>query len=341
MKIKPEAANKVLNSGVSRMAGRILRRPAVFFLLGVLVLSGSCRSKPQYKQNTLPLAPGSDSGVYGDQYVQVDYGFGFPFPQKWIFAKLSADQEVDEVARFLDPSKILLARFSVQLRGSTPEFTVKTWASDIEQDLKSRQYQVLRKEPMVSWKTSDSNPWYEIPFHLEDSKKKAWCDEEWVLNREDLLIEAHVVIAQNQADSEKGKKLLKQLEVCLTQIHWFTPIGSRGISVERFELRRFTEDFCQALESRDLASFNVFFDEMYPELPQWNAWYQQATLGDPKTTELKAELSGLIINGDYATAIFSLTRKEKGGHSEKFEKGFKLSKKEGTWKIEVPIQKMK
>lgn len=306
-----------------------------------MVLLAGCRAKQPYKQNTLPLPPGTDSGVYGDKFVQVEYGFGFPFPPKWIFAKLSADQEEDEVARFLDPSKLLLARFSVQLLGTGAEFYTKTWASGIEQDLKNRQYQVLKEDSMLEWKTSDSHPWYEVPFHLEDSKKKGWYDEEWVLNRDDMLIEAHIILAQNQADTEKGKKLLKQLEASLSQIQWYTPIGSRGISVERFELRKFTEDFCQALESRDPSSFNGFFDEMYPELPQWNAWYQQAVTGDPKTIELKADLSGLIINGDYATVIFSLTRKEKGGHAEKSEKGFKLSKKEGTWKIEAPIQKMK
>ena len=253
---------------------------------------------------------------------------------------MSAEQEVDEVARFLDPSREMIVRVAVQLRDPSQKFSAKTWADMAELDLKNHQFQIKKKESEEEWKTSDSERWMMIAFHMTDAKGGEWTDEEWALVKEDLLIIIHATLPKETADTEKGKKLFKALEGSLTQITWYLPIGTRGISVERYELQHFTGSFCQALESRSASQVGAFFDEMYPDKAKWNIWYQQVTAGDPKTFDLKTELSGLVINGDYATATFTVTRKDKNSSKPiKSDRSFKLSKKEGTWKITASLDK--
>jgi hypothetical protein len=316
----------------------VLRAFAVI-AFGVLVVAG-CKPKSNFIENRLPLPPGVDSGLYEGQFVQTEYGFGFPVPAKWNYLRLSADQEVDEVARFSDNSREVILRISVQLRDEADKFSARDWADAAEQDLKSHQFKIKKRGSASDWKTADSDRWVSVPFRLTDVKGNEWADEEWVLVKDDMLIGAHLTLPQKTADMEKGKKLVKAVQASLTQVHWYTPIGPRGISVERFELRGFTERFCRALESRSIPKIGSFFDEMYPERAKWNGWYQKAVAGDPVSFELKAELAGLVINGDYAYASFALTRKDKSGPKPvKWERNFKLSKKEGSWEITGSMDK--
>jgi hypothetical protein len=47
-----------------------------------------------------------------------------------------------------------------------------------------------------------------------------------------------------------------------------------------------------------------------------------------------------VINGDGATASFELIRKDKDGlKPQKFERNFKLAKKDGAWKITLSLDK--
>jgi len=299
-----------------------------------------CKAKPRFTESKFPLPPSVDSGVYDGQFIQVDYGFGFPVPPKWLYLRLSADQEVDEVARFCDPTRQMIVRVSVQLRNPSEKFSTKSWGEMSEQELKNHQFKIQKRDSTREYKTLDSGNWAVAPFSMEDPKGWAWSDEEWALSKDDLLIGVHATLPQEIADTDKGKKLFKALEASVSQIHWYKPIGPRGISVERFELQHFTEGFRQALESRSLSKVGGYFDEMYPERAKWNNWYQQLVLGDPKSFELKAELGGLVINGDFASASFTLTRKDKSGSKpQKYEKDFKLSKKEGHWEITYPLDK--
>jgi hypothetical protein len=193
---------------------------------------------------------------------------------------------------------------------------------------------------LKEWKTADSGSWKVLPIRIKDPKGDEWADQEWVLSKDDMLIGAHIMVPMEEAGTENGKKFFKAAEGSLTQIHWYTPLGQRGISLERFELRRFTGGFCQALESRSAAQAAAYFDDMYPAKPQWDLWYKQFMMGNPKTFDLKAELSGLVINGDYASAFFTVTRTNKDGSKPiKAEKKFRLTKREGYWKIEAPIEK--
>lgn len=286
------------------------------------------------------MPPAADSGVYDGQFVQVDYGFGFPLPPKWLYVKLTAEQEVDEVARFSDTDRTMILRLTVQLQDPSQKLTPKSWQDAAQQDLKDHLFKILKSGDVQEWKTQDSGPWLAAPFRIQDPRGGEWLDQEWALKREDMLIGAHAMVPEEAADTEAGKKFLKAVEGSLTQIHWYTPIGPRGVSIERFELQHFTDGFCRALESRSPTKVGAYFDDMYPDRTKWNAWYQQAVSGDPKTFDLKAELSGLVINGDYATASFSISRKDKSDSKlEKFEKNFKLSKKEGSWKITTSLDK--
>ena len=306
----------------------------------VFVFFAGCKAKSKFAENTLPLPPAADSGVYDGQFIQTDYGFAFPLPPKLNWLRLSAEQEVDEVARFADNSQSFLVRVSVQVIGGSQTFSKKQWEDDSELDLKNHLFKIEKKDSPQEWKTVDSGPWIEVPYLLSDSRGGSWNDQEWALNKGDLLIGVHAMMPQDIADSDAGKKFFKSLPGVLSQIHWYRPIGPRGISIDRFELGQFTESFRSALESRSALKVGAYFDDMYPDRTKWNNWYQQAVSGDPKTFELSAELSGLVINGDYATASFILTRKDKDdSHSGKFEKNFKLSKKEGAWKITASLDK--
>ncbi|HTC21515.1 MAG TPA: hypothetical protein VK859_11750 [bacterium] len=316
----------------------LFRAFAVIFL--AVVFSFGCRARSRFVDNALPLPPAADSGIYDGQFIQTDYGFAFPLPSKWNWLRLSAEQEVDEVARFADNSQNILVRVSVQILGDTPSLTKKQWEDDAAQDLKNHLFKIQKTDSVEEWKTEDSGPWIEVPFLLVDSRGGLWSDQEWALNKGDLLIGVHAMMTQETAESEAGKKLFKDLRDVLPRIHWYTPIGPRGISIDRFELRQFTESFQGALQSRSLSRVGAYFDDMYPDRAKWNAWYLQAVSGDPKSFDLTADLSGLVINGDYAAASFALTRKDKNdSHSEKFERSFNLSKKEGAWKITASLDK--
>ncbi len=309
-------------------------------LLAVAVVLTGCKSKAKWGESNLPLPPGADSGIYDGQFVQTDYGFGFPLPSKWLYLRLSAEQEVDEVARFSDSTREMIARVSVQLIGDTETFSKKGWQDASQQDLENHQFKIRKKDSVQEWKTEDSGLWVEVPYLVTDVRGDEWADEEWALNKGDLLIGVHVLMPGETAGTENGRKFLKTLEGAVTQIHWYMPIGPRGVSIDRFELQHFTEDFCRVLESRSVSKVGTYFDDMYPDRSKWNDWYQKAVTGDPQTFELKASLSGLVINGDGATASFTLIRQDKSDpNPKKFERNFKLSKKEGSWKIMTSLDK--
>ena len=315
-------------------------RVFVVIALCVFTFTG-CRMKSHYSEIKLPLPPSVNSGVTMGQFVQVGYGFGFPMPPKWLFLQLSADQEVDEVARFSDPTRAMVARVAVQLLGPDQKFSAKSWIAGVEQDWKARQFQIVKGPKMTEWKTTDSGPWVAFSYRVLDDRKKEWQEEEWGLSKDDMLLTVHATLPKEDLDSDKGNKFLKELEGSLTQIKWYTPIGPRGISIDRFELQYFTEGFRQALQSGSISKTAPYFDEMYPDRPKWLSWYQQLTASsDPKSLELKAELFGLVINGDDATVSFTVVKKDKSSPKpQKLEKSFRLSKKEGSWKITASIDK--
>ncbi|HUO57233.1 MAG TPA: hypothetical protein VMV05_03555, partial [bacterium] len=240
MKIPRLTVHSPRPSAGQQMLSTFGRRLLAFFLLLTLGLS-ACKTHPQFAESQLPLPPAADSGVTNGEYVQVDYGFAFPVPSKWIYLKLSADQEVDEVARFIDPLRQILVRVSVRILGPSEKFSAKNWGDNAEQDLKNHLYKIAKRESPKEWKTADSGPWTEMPFQLTDSRAGEWVNEEWVLAKGDLLVGVHAFVPKRIADTDKGKKLFKALESAITQIHWYTPIGPRGISLERYELRSFTE----------------------------------------------------------------------------------------------------
>jgi len=305
----------------------------------VLVVALGChKSKTGLKD--LPLPPTVDSGVVNGQFVQVDYGFGFPVPSKWIYTPVSAEQEVDEVARFFDPGREMIVRVSVQLRDASQKFNGKVWSELAEQDLKSHQFQITKKDSAQERKTAGSEKWLMVSFKMNDVKGAEWADEEWALAKDDYLIAVHATLPGSTAATERGKKLFNAFGDSLSRITWYMPIGIRGISSDRFELEHFTEEFCKALESKSVVQVGSYFDEMYPNKIEWNNWYQQVIAGNPKAFDVQAQLSGLVINGDYATASFGLIRTNKDDSKpQKFERNFKLAKKDGLWKITLSLDK--
>jgi hypothetical protein len=310
----------------------------ILLALASLAATG-CKSK-KGMEGSLPLPPATESGVYDGQFIEAESGLALPLPAKWVWIRLSAEQEVDEVARFSDPHRDLLLRLTVQNRTGKDKLSERIWAERSAQDLQDHLFKIVKKGKTDDWKTSGPERWYSAAYQVTDSRNHGWGVQEWALERGELVIGAHAMLPSDVAESEQGKKLFKAMEGALTQVHWYMPIGPRGISIERFELGQFTESFRAALESRSLVRVNAYLDELFPDRSKWNAWYQQIVAGDPKSFELKAETNGLVINGDNAAASFSLTRRDrKDSTTKKIDRNFKLSKKEGTWKITASLDK--
>jgi len=306
----------------------------------VLSCALGCKSREKTEFKNLPLPPTVDGGLVNNQFVQVDYGFAIPIPSKWIYSPVSAEQEVDEVARFFDANQQMIVRVSVLLRDPSQKFTSQIWSDQAEDDLKSHQFQIEKKESVEERKTNSGDKWLMIRFKMLDGKNAEWADEEWGLSKEDYLIVVHATLPKAIADTESGKKLFAVLADSLGGLTWYMPIGSRGISSGRFELQHFTEEFCKALESKSLVRVGSYFDEMYPDKREWNAWYQQVTAGNPKTFDIEVQLNGLVIDGDSATASFELVRNNKDGSKpQKFDRDFKLAKKDNDWKIIFSLDK--
>jgi hypothetical protein len=337
------ALSKIEGFSVFSFKLNVIRiRPAVTGLLLALVLfTGGCKNEPPYQQIRLPLPPTVDNRIVEGQYVQADYGFGISLPPKWILVRYSEDQDLDEVARFTDERGFLTARLGVEELRKDQKFSLRVFESDLEKDLTAQQLTVVKKEKPSNLKTVSGDTWWAFSNRAKDARAKEWQDRQWVLNRGDLLIAVRVTLPASQADSDKGRKFLKEIEGGLPQIKWYTPIGPRGISIDRYELQRFTEAFGQALVSRSPVKVNAFFNDMYPAKRNWDAWYNELIAADdPKSFELEASLTGLIIKGDDATASFVIARKNRGEEKpHKFDKAFHLSKREGSWKILSPAEK--
>src|ERR1700677_835491 len=187
----------------------------------VLVCSPGCKSREKTAFKDLPLPPTVDGGLVNGQFVQVDYGFGFPVPSKWIYSPLSAEQEVDEVARFFDSNRQMIVRVSVVMRDPSQKFSSKIWSDQAQEDLENHQFQIEKKESVQELKTNSDEKWLMIPFRMLDAKDAEWVDEEWALSKEDYLIVVHATLPQNIADTESGKKLFKVLEDSLSRLTWY------------------------------------------------------------------------------------------------------------------------
>jgi hypothetical protein len=299
-----------------------------------------CRSKSDLERNPLPLPPVSDSGLVAGEFLQTDYGFAIPVPAHWSLLRLSEDQEVDEVARFSDPEHGIIARVTVHLTDPSQDFSDKDWDTQCQQEFKDRQLDLVKKGSSNKIATADGLDWSIQNYRLADKSRQGWLDQEWLLRRQDLLIWIHVSLDQATADSSKGKKLLETLQANLSKIHWYRPIGERGISLGLYELDNFTAALGADLQRGNTIRVNSYFDDLYPGKPQWDAWYQSFMADVPSQADLKVELTGMVINGENATVLFTFAKKEKsGGPVQKIEKGFVLSKKDGSWKIVAPVTK--
>jgi hypothetical protein len=324
-----------------KLNGIRLRPLIAGILLALLFFAGACKKEPPFQEIHLPLPPTVDNKVVEGQYVQADYGFGFPLPPKWFMVHYSEDQDLDEVARFTDDRGILVARLGVQELRKDQKFSLRAVETDLEKDLTDRQLAVAKKEMNNDLKTEDGNAWWSVSVRAKDERAKEWQVRQWVLNREDLVITVRVNLSASQADSDRGRKFLKGIEENLPRFKWYTPIGPRGISIDRYELARFNEAFCNALASCSPAKVNVFFNDLYPKKRDWDAWYKELiTAEDPKSFTLEASLTGLVIKSDDATASFAIYRKNAGDETpHRFDKAFHLSKREGSWKIISPVEK--
>ena len=173
----------------------------IAMLLMALVFCG-CKSKSKWGESNLPLPPGADTGIYDGQFVQTDYGFGFPLPSKWLYLRLSAEQEVDEVARFSDPTGEMIARVSVQLVGADQDLSKKSWQDASRQDLENHQFKIQKKNSVQEWKTEDSGPWIDVSYLVTDVKGDEWAVEEWALSKGGLLIGVHTLMPSESVGTE-------------------------------------------------------------------------------------------------------------------------------------------
>jgi hypothetical protein len=308
--------------------------------LAVGFLLVGCGQREKYEEPKLPLPPISDTGVEGETFYQVEYGFAFPAPAKWLFMRIVGDQEADEVARFTDKARESYLRVFVSHADPSGTFSPKDWFAAREKGWAERDYKVKKREDGRDLPAGGKGAWSSSLFHLTDPQRADWTAREWVLPKDDLILGARISMPTRVAGKPEGKALLDGAEASLSKITWLTPIGPRGLSLERYELKHFSERFCRALESGSLVKTSVFFDEMYPARGRWAKWYEEAAGAKPAQNSLRAELAGLVINGDLATASFALMRTVPGAKEPgKSLCKFGLSKKEGSWRIVAPIEK--
>lgn len=306
----------------------------------VLALFGAgCRSAKSFAVNKLPLPPVADSGLVNGEYLQAYYGFAIPVPAHWSLLRLSEEEEVDEVARLSDPQHHLIARVTVHLQDPSQDFSDKEWDGESLQQFSDRQLTLVKKGGSDEVDMGGGLEWKIQDYQLADGNQRGWFDQEWLLRRNDLLIWVHVMLDQPGPLNPEGKKLLETLGAALSKLHWYMPIGERGISEGLYELDHFTAGFCGDLQAGSRARVDSYFDDLYPGRPQWDQWYQSWMADVPSKASVQVKLTGLVLNGEQATAIFTLLKTEKsGGKTQKAEKGFTLSKKEGNWKIVAPLK---
>jgi len=317
----------------------LLRDLRVFAVIFILVFPG-CGKKDQYEEPKLPLPPISDTGVEEGVFYQVDYGFAMPSPSKRTIMRVVGDQEADEVARFTDKARESYLRLFVRHADQDRKFLPKEWFEAKEKDWVAREYKVKKREDGRDLSAGESGTWASTLLHLTDPQRSDWIVREWVLPKGDLFLGARISMPARLAEKPEGKALLDGAEASLSKITWTMPIGPRGISLERYELKHFTERFCRSLESGSLTKTSLFFDEMYPGRGRWAKWYQDAAGERPAQNSLKAELTALIINGENATASFTLARTVPGTKEPvRTVCRFRLSKREGNWEITEPIEK--
>ena len=151
-------------------------KPKNILLAAVLVLALSgCGSKPKYTEFKLPLPPIGDNGVVEGQFVQVDYGFGIPLPNKWFSIPLTPDQEAEEVAEFSDPDHKASVRVSAQWLSPPAKFSEKFWEELSSLDLRNRQLRIKGTDKSKELKMGGSQSWVMIPYHITDYREpRGW-----------------------------------------------------------------------------------------------------------------------------------------------------------------------
>jgi hypothetical protein len=297
-------------------------------LIAGIFLSGACR-KTLRTEETLPLPPVGDSGVADGWYVQAEYGFALPVPKGYgVFAPNSdeiAPDDFDEWVRFTDAKHEVVFRIMTQLREAGKAFTTTELRASVGRVFENGEYQVLQEGKPTEW-TAGKDRWRMVPYDLEDKVKKVWRTWVCALGRGDYVLWVRVTMPLASAKGPKGEKMPDLLKENLAQVRWYRPVGSRGISLEQYELTQFNRDFLAALESGSVARTLKFFEETSPARFEWSDTYKKLSApegkGNTRPAELKAEPAGLVINGKDATAYFLLAKK--GAEPQRL--GFKLSK---------------
>ncbi len=331
--------------------------PRIFLALLCALSVFACTHKSFEERQNLPMPPVGDSGVVEGTYVQTDYGFGLPLPAKWL--AFAAGEDWDELVRLSDPDRRMNAGLFARWLYENEKFRLNDWLIEIEKAYEKEGTQAKRGEKTVTWSVPGGYQWQVVTYELKDAVNREWVDRLCVLRRDDLLIWSRARTLKKDAVRADTPKLVEALKESFSKIHWYLPVGSRGISLENYELKKFTQGFTEGVESRSSVRLTRYFDDACPGRERWLVWYRDFVKEGPKgspavskdsrrtpersknssdAVTIQTELEGMIIQGRSATVAFRLFRKE-GAESTEAHQAFRLSKAEGSWKIVELISK--
>ncbi len=307
----------------------------IVLLAGLTLATAACRKSAEDARRDLPLPPIGDSGVANGVYYQTEYGFSIPAPARWF--TFAGGEDLDELVRFSDPERRLNAGVHARWRYPKERSDAGAWFAEAEKEYEKKGVKAERKSKPEEWPAGPSR-WTALTYALKDDLDREWVDTLCVLHRDDLVVWAHLVLSKRDAAGPKGPKLLAAMKESLGGIAWYRPIGPRGISLEHYELLRFSQSFIEACEDRSTLKVVRFLDDASPDREKWIAWYKKIAAPFPKDGKDQAALSvqpkGMVIQEKEATLAFEFVRTEAEVETMRETLAFRLTKAEGNWEIE-------
>lgn len=316
-----------------------MKRSVLFLLPAILVFSAvfGCRFH-RHTEESLPLPPAGDSGLVNGCYLQAEYGFSVPVPKGYVtYAPNPDDQaadDFDEWIRFADTKKEVMTRLMTQDLPDDGKLSTSDLKKTVEKVFEEGDYQVTGVGRTLQWSAGDDR-WTVIPYDLKDAVKKEWRTWACALQHRDFIIWVRATLPLASAGKGAGDQVLASLKESLSATKWYCPVGSRGISLEHYELQKFDADFTKALASGSVNRTLAYFDETSPARYQWVDRFRKILGGaEPKGGEgadgpatLIVRGAGMVINGKHASIFYTI---QKGKENTKV--GFRLSR-ESRWNI--------
>lgn len=311
-----------------------MRTAAPALLLAAALFLSSCnKGGRETGREDLPFPPAAETGVQEGEFLLVEYGLRLPLPEKWKVQHVS-ETDSEDVLRASSPDGKTILQVKIRPLGAAAK-------PDLETELRN-EYKGLE----WSWERKGARKWNaaggeaDVSFwRVKEPGGLEWDAAEVTLPRKDFWV---WIRARRRAGPEARPlaEVLEPWKKALEKASWFWPVGPRGISRERYELEVFGNAFVEALRKGNPEAVEGFFGDLYPERPEWRKWYKNFVETAGKES-FEVERAGLVIDGKEAVLDLEFRRPggKEGVEPVRERKAFRLSKREGPWKIVEPYEK--